>query len=108
MNEFQEDERGDLVHKNVHDNQDKERQDAGHGKEERRTDEEGRDAAALRGRRGNPEGHDEGVGEGLEEFHGAPISIVGGFLRSSRGGDSDGTKVTLPMGSTNGARLGVL
>ena len=92
-----------LVPKNVHDNRDKEGQDTGDHKEERGADEECCNPLALGGGRGDAEGHDEGFGEGLEEFHGAPISILGALSDWS----SNGTKVTLPMGSTNGARLGV-
>lgn len=36
-------------------------------------------------------------------FMGAPISIVGNL----GGGSREGTKVTLPMGSTGGSKLGV-
>ena len=84
------------VRKKVRNHRDKEGQDAGNREKERRPDEECGDAAALGCRRGNAEGHDEGVGYGFKELHGVPILIVGacpklGFL--------NGTKVTLPMGA---------
>lgn len=73
VRDFRLDRQKESVHKNVHDSRDKERQDAGDRQEKRRTDEEGGDAAALRGRRGDPEGHDEGIGDGFEEFQGAAL-----------------------------------
>lgn len=88
----------------VDDDGNKEDQDACDHQKERRTDEEGGDAAAFRGGRGDPKGHDEGFGDGFEELHGVPLLIVGG-TQSSR--DLDGTKVTLRMGGTDGAKLGV-
>ena len=54
------------------DNRNKEDQNTSDGQKERRTNEERGDAAALGGGRRDPEGHDEGVGEGFEELHGAP------------------------------------
>lgn len=103
------------MHKNVHDNRDKEHQDPSDREEERRTDEESGNATALGGGRGDAEGHDEGIGNGFEELHrrrsivGGILAalIAGGILAAFETGNRDGTKVTPPMGSIDGARLGV-
>ncbi|HXS11905.1 MAG TPA: hypothetical protein VN734_04330 [Acidobacteriaceae bacterium] len=65
----------------VQDDRNKEDQNAGDGQQEPRTDEDGGDAAALGGGRSDPEGHDEGFGDGFEEFQGtADLYLFGFFL----------------------------
>lgn len=64
------------VHEEVDDHRDEEGEDAGGGEEEGRADEDGGGAAALGAGRRDAEGHDEGVGDGVKQFHGLPILIV--------------------------------
>jgi len=69
------------VHEQVDDGGNEQREDSGDGQEESGADEDGGDTAALGLRRGDAEGHDEGVGEVFKEFHREPMGIVGRLWR---------------------------
>jgi hypothetical protein len=58
------------VHEQMDDRGDEEAEDGGDGEKQGGADEDGSDATSFWLRRGDAEGHDEGVGDRLKEFHG--------------------------------------